>query len=118
MTDNLRACFSVSDPEIKAYFKLNMIPDISGLVADVEGEGIINTTRIDNKVLVYSTTFVFEQAIASASWVIEHNLNKRPSCTVVDTAGNVQAPNEITYNDENTMTVEFLAPFTGYAYLN
>lgn len=61
--------------------------------------------------------FTYEQAIASAEWVIIHNLNKKPAITVVDSADTVWY-GEYEYNDLNTVTLRFNAPFTGKAYLN
>lgn len=129
MADKLKACFSISNPELKACysvedkkmdacFKLNVIPDVSNFITDVEGEGLINTTRVDSTVYITSTTFVFEQGLASDTWVINHNLNKFPSIYVVDTAGHSQMPDDIEVNDMNTITVRFLAAFSGFAYLN
>lgn len=67
---------------------------------------------------VSDKTFVFEQSIASDTWVIKHNLNKQASCFAVDSSGNVQIPNEIRYVSDNEIIVTFLAPFAGKAYLN
>lgn len=61
--------------------------------------------------------FTYEQSVASAEWVIVHNLNKKPSITVVDSADTVWY-GEYEYNDLNTVTLRFNAPFTGKAYLN
>lgn len=63
-------------------------------------------------------TFTFEQEIPSAVWVITHNLGRNPSIVVVDSAGNAQLPDEVTYNSENQMTVQFISAFAGKAYLN
>ena len=63
-------------------------------------------------------TYIFEQEIASDTWVIEHNLGKFPSCTVVDSAGVAQMPDDIKYNSENKMTVYFISAFAGKALLN
>jgi hypothetical protein len=63
-------------------------------------------------------TFVFEQGIASDTWVIEHNLNKHPSVTVVDSSGYVRIPNDIKYDNENQVTVYLISAFTGKAFLN
>ena len=63
-------------------------------------------------------TFVFEQAIASDTWVIEHTLNKHASFFAVDSSGNVQIPDEIKYVSDNEIVVTFLAPFAGKGYLN
>jgi len=61
--------------------------------------------------------FTFVQASASATWTIEHNLEKFPSVTVIDSANNVVYGNT-TYIDENNLTINFSAPFSGKAYLN
>lgn len=87
-------------------------------VNSIEGQGVIDTTRIEDRVIITSTTFVFEQAVATDTWVINHNLNKFPSIYVVDTAGHSQMPDDIEVNDMNTITVRFLAAFSGKAYLN
>ena len=61
--------------------------------------------------------FVFEQGIASDTWVIEHNLNKYPSVTVVDTAGNQFIP-AVKYIDENKCIVTMNGATKGKAFLN
>ena len=66
-----------------------------------------------------STTvyYVHDQFSPSSLWVIEHNLDKKPSVSVVDTAGNL-VEGAIQYIDDNKLTIEFNYPFSGYAYLN
>lgn len=54
---------------------------------------------------------------ASAVWSIQHNYNRYPSITTVDSSGNVVV-GDIIYDDSNTITVTFSAPFSGVAYLN
>ena len=61
--------------------------------------------------------FTFTQAGSSATWTIEHNLEKFPSVTVIDSANNVVYGNT-TYTDENNLIINFSAPFSGKAYLN
>lgn len=68
--------------------------------------------------IISSETYVFEQSIATEIWTIQHNLNKFPSCIVVDTAGTVQIPDDIIYNSSNQITIQFMSAFAGYAYLN
>jgi hypothetical protein len=97
----------------------NEIEDINGRMIDsIEGSELIGVSRTDNRVNLTSRTFVFEQGIASDTWVIEHNLNKHPSAFAVDSAGKVQIPNEIVYNNNNQITLYFLSQFSGKAYLN
>lgn len=61
--------------------------------------------------------FVFEQGTASNVWTITHNLNKKPSVTVVDSADNVFYP-AVQYIDLNTLVVTMNGATTGKAYLN
>jgi hypothetical protein len=63
------------------------------------------------------TTFIFDQMIASATWVIAHALNRYPSVTVVDSGG-TQVEGYVDYLDANTVNVLFSAAFAGTAYLN
>ena len=62
-------------------------------------------------------TFVYEQGIASDEWVIEHNLNKNPAVSVVDSAGN-EIIASVQYIDENTVVIKMNGAFKGKAYLN
>lgn len=62
-------------------------------------------------------TFVFVQSSASGTWTINHNLGKKPSVTVVDSADN-QVVGDVEYIDENNLTVTFCGAFSGKAYLN
>ena len=62
-------------------------------------------------------TFEFTQGVPSTTWNIQHNLNKFPSITVIDTADTV-VTGEYTYIDNNNVTLTFSAGFAGKAYLN
>lgn len=62
-------------------------------------------------------TFIYEQGVASDTWVIQHNLNKYPSVTIVDSAGSVFYP-AVQYDNENQCTVRMNGATTGKAYLN
>lgn len=61
--------------------------------------------------------YVHNQNTTSATWVINHELNKFPSVTVVDSAGSIVI-GEIDYTDMNNVTLTFSAAFSGVAYLN
>lgn len=61
--------------------------------------------------------YVHDQFTPSNIWIIHHPLNKKPSITVTDTAGNVYEGDE-KYNNNNQVTITFNFPFSGYAYLN
>ena len=62
-------------------------------------------------------TFEFTQGVPSTKWNIQHNLNKFPSITVIDTADTV-VTGQYTYIDNNNVTLTFSAGFAGKAYLN
>lgn len=64
-----------------------------------------------------ATTYIHEQGIAADVWYIEHNLNKKPSIMVVDTADTVIEGAE-NYIDENNIEIHFNAAVKGKAYLN
>lgn len=74
-------------------------------------------TGLEDALLNADKTFVFEQGIASDTWNITHNLNKYPSVTVVDSAGN-EVIAEVVYTDTNNCVVTMTAAFKGKAYLN
>jgi hypothetical protein len=61
--------------------------------------------------------FVFNQAVASATWTIQHNLNKFPSCTMVLPTGQ-QGYGDVTFIDENNLTITFAGAESGKAYIN
>jgi hypothetical protein len=61
--------------------------------------------------------FVFTQSSASATWTINHTLNKFPSIEVVDSANDIVIGN-VTYNSTSQITITFTAAFSGKAYLN
>jgi hypothetical protein len=67
--------------------------------------------------IIAGATFTFEQALPAGTWSILHNLGRFPGVTVVDSAGS-EVIGEVTYDDANSITVNFSAPFSGTAYLN
>ncbi len=54
---------------------------------------------------------------ASLTWAIAHKLNRYPSVTIIDTAGEVLLAS-IAYVDSNNIVATFGAPTAGTAYLN
>jgi hypothetical protein len=66
---------------------------------------------------VEDKTFVFSQAVPSLQWTVQHNLEKFPSITVID-SGNTVVIGKYTYIDNNNVILNFSALFAGKAYLN
>lgn len=90
----------------------------AGSIISVTGSELIEAIANGGAVKLNSRTYVHEQEVAADTWIINHNLGKRPSVTVVDTADEEQIPDRKVYNDENTVTLYFLAGFKGKAFLN
>lgn len=88
---------------------------------------IAETVRINSDILeenqaatknyVDSKEYTHRQISAQSNWVIEHNLGRKPSVTVVDSAGST-CIGEVKYIDNNTLELSFTAEFSGFAYLN
>lgn len=66
---------------------------------------------------VADKNFVFVQNTPSLVWHVNHNLNKYPSVSVVN-INNILMYGNTTYIDQNNLTIEFSAEFSGKAYIN
>jgi hypothetical protein len=62
-------------------------------------------------------TFVFTQDTPANPWIINHNLNKFPSATMVLSTGQVGIA-DVVYIDENNLTITFSGDESGKAYMN
>lgn len=62
-------------------------------------------------------SYTHAQGVASAVWWITHGLNKSPSVTIQDSAGDT-VDGDVTYTDPNNLVITFSAAFGGTAYLN
>ena len=83
----------------------------NGSLIDTKAYGITKgTSNIDK-------TYVHTQSSASNTWSITHNLGKFPSVSVVDSAENLVL-GDITYINNNSLTISFSATFSGKAYIN
>jgi hypothetical protein len=61
--------------------------------------------------------YTHTQGVASATWVIAHNMGKFPSVTIADSSGR-QVEGDVIFNDANQVTLQFVGSFAGIAYLN
>lgn len=87
-------------------------------IENMKTTGNIKITKDDDgNYNIATETFEFEQAEASDSWVIEHNLNKFPTVITVDSAG-TQFQGEVTYDSLNKVTISINGATKGRAYLN
>ena len=62
-------------------------------------------------------TFIFVQDTTANPWVINHNLNKFPSATMVLSTGQVGIA-DVNYIDANNLTITFSGDESGKAYMN
>lgn len=72
--------------------------------------------------IIGNITYVYTQNGASNTWVIDHNLGRFPSVTVID-SGDTVVIGSVVYNTINRITIRFFAggsavAFSGKAYLN
>jgi len=82
------------------------------------GQSLTSTvTGTEWSTIAGDKTFVFNQAIPSATWTINHGLDKFPSITVVSTANQVVI-GDAEYTSLTQVVITFTAGFAGKAYLN
>lgn len=67
--------------------------------------------------VVPDKNYVHNQSVASDTWNVQHNLNKFPSATMVLSTGQ-KGYGDITYVDENNLTITFASAESGKAYIN
>ena len=92
--------------------ELKLVALAQAIGTDIKG---INTTL--NQLEISANTYIHSQSIPSSQWVINHNLNKYPAVSVVDSAGTL-VEGGVEYNSPNTITITFIGGFSGKAYLN
>lgn len=83
----------------------------------INGVTLSGNKTTDDLGLVADKTYLHRQTVASDTWVIVHNLNKYPSVSVIDSAGN-EVIGEVNYDDANQVTLRFEGGFKGVATLN
>lgn len=66
---------------------------------------------------IQDLNYTHYQDSASDTWVINHNLGKYPSVSIVDSAKE-QVIADVRYVNLNTVELKFIGAFAGIAYLN
>jgi hypothetical protein len=88
----------------------------------IEGHGVLVVNKFYG-LAIYAglddgdKTFVYVQASAANPWNISHNLNKFPSVSMVLSTGQAGIA-DVTYIDENNLTITFSGDESGKAYIN
>lgn len=84
------------------------------LIVGANDEHLVTVATLSDAV---DKHYTHTQATPSDTWTVVHNLHKRPSITVVDSAG-TEVIGDCDYVDENTVVLTFTGGFAGNAYLN
>lgn len=77
---------------------------IESTLADHENR--IDALELASSSLLGDKNYVHIQSSAAAIWNVVHNLNKKPSVTIIDSAGSIVLA-KLTYVDNNTITIDF-----------
>ena len=89
---------------------------IRDVVEGITGEGNVIVDKT-NGIVISTKHYEHTQAVASDSWVIDHNLDKPcPKVTIIDSAGTVFYP-AVKYINNNRCIVPLIGAMTGTAYL-
>lgn len=83
----------------------------------INGVTLVGNKTSEELNIVEDKTFVYTQAVSSDVWEIQHNLDKYPAVTVVDSGGSVVI-GEVVYIDKNNVRITFTSAFGGKAYFN
>lgn len=111
-TTNTTPSDCISDRRIISLDNLRTPPkDTSDKLYQLNGQ-----LYFEDKLVDRSTTH--EQSVPELIWTINHNLNKFPSVTIVDSSNRVVEGGQIAYLSLNSLTIEFGASFSGKAYIN
>ena len=89
------------------------LPDDGISVIQVTGVAVGRWVKISDKF----ENYVHDQPVASNTWIVNHNLGKFASVSVVDTA-NDEIIGDVTYNGLNQITITFSSAVSGKAYIN
>jgi len=90
------------------------------ITASLSATGTPDNTKFlrgDNVWARANETYTFVQASASATWTVQHNLDKFPSVTMALSTGQ-KGYGDIVYIDENNLTITFASAESGKAYMN
>lgn len=92
------------------YNSLENKPQVNGVT--LQGDLSLQDIGIEN-----DKNYVHTQNVASSTWVIEHNLNKYPAVSIMNSAGD-EVVGEVFYDNTNQVTIKFMGAFKGKATLN
>jgi len=74
-------------------------------------------TKEEVSVIAQDKSFEHSQIVPSMTWVVIHNLGKRPAVAITDSAGNL-VTGDVKHESANKVVISFTAAFAGKAFLN
>lgn len=83
------------------------VGDLNGIPREVAGGSVVSAT----------TSYIHTQSMTSSVWEIQHDLGRKPSVSVMDTAGTVYLCN-IRHLSDNACTVSLATAMNGTATCN
>jgi len=95
--------------EIKKSNEVNV--EVQNDNVDVSVSNILRTP------IIYDKNYVYVQNVASNEWIILHDLNKYPSVSIINSAGD-EVIGDVHYDSLNQVTITFEGSFKGKATLN
>ena len=114
-------------------FTLNVVNNTAFILSDgLNSDGILTgetllvesansglAIAVSNNKLTFTAKlgYVFTQSTPAAVWTINHDLNKYPSVSIVDSA-NDEVIGEVNYTSTTQVVITFSAAFSGKAFLN
>ncbi len=87
------------------------------LVVSPENKDVLAYNASSGKWTSAPSSYTHNQSSSSTLWTVTHNLGKFPSVTVVDSAG-TWFVGDVSYTNENELTISFRYAFSGKAYCN
>ena len=103
-------------PYVFKVTPLNLGPGLSGST-DFTGSSVNINLNYEYIQAQTRENYVHDQQVASATWVVNHTLNKYAAVNIVDTSNDI-IMGEVKYNSLNQLTITFTAAISGKAYLN
>ena len=108
---------SSQDPTETDFYNISVTYTAGSGGLTVDKDYLVSLLQYDAANVGGDKNFVYTQNVASDEWIVNHNLAKYPSVTVVD-SGLTMVNGEVEYNDINQVTIRFRSPFTGKAFFN
>jgi len=123
MERNIQNLVTSVDTSDTAFIDMTPTTPTSGdvqITASLSATGTPDNTtflRGDNTWIKADKDFVFTQGTPSATWTIQHNMDKLPAVAAVNN-NNMIVYGDVLYVDNNNLTITFSGGFSGKAYLN